>query len=244
MGTAVKDNKQRTGRREPVLFAFPFAGGTSLSYMSWDVPGTRFMPLEYGGHGLRMNEPLPSSIQAAAEDAARQVAKSLSGEKFCLFGHSMGGIVAWHALHYLEKEYGLFPEKMVVSCCDDPVHFPGRCLSLESDADVLSYLKDDMRVSKKEMESALFQKKVLPSILNDFKIIREYRCEEEGVIGTPITAIEAEGDRFVKKGTVSHWQQRTSGKFELQSFPGGHFYFDDKEILGSLLRFLEGQILI
>ena len=242
-----KDKKQTgTGDLKPVLFAFPYAGGTALSYMNWVLPEEiRFVPFDYRGHGLRSKLEFAESIQEIAEDAAELIVSKLEeGQDFSIFAHSMGGIIAWYTIRILQEKYGLRPNAYFPSCSAVPSDFPPDTHTFGSDEVVMEYLKNSMRMPEKTIKNPRFQKLFLPAILHDFKMIREYRNTDSGEKGSfPIYAFASEEDDLVTPSMAEKWEKMTEGEFSLMKMSGGHFYFEDPERRKELLDFIAEKLL-
>ena len=107
------------------IFVLSYAGGSSLSYLSWNSHFKKniMISLDYKGHGLRYNEKLDSNILDMANDIAEQIFDISSKDKFVIFGHSMGGIVGWYTVHILNHRFGILPELLCISACKAPDFF-------------------------------------------------------------------------------------------------------------------------
>ncbi len=235
-----------TGDLKPVLFAFPYAGGTALSYMNWVLPEEiRFVPLDYRGHGLRSKLQFAKSIQEIAEDAAElMVSKLEEGQEFSIFAHSMGGIIAWYVIRILKEKYGLTPKCYFPSCSAVPSDFPPDTHAFASDEIVMDYLKNSMRMPEKTLENPRFQKLFLPAILHDFRMIREYKSTDSGEkVSFPIHAFASEEDDLITLPMAEKWKKLTEADFSLMKLEGGHFYFEDPERRKLLLNFIAEKLL-
>jgi surfactin synthase thioesterase subunit len=88
-----------SGAARPVLFCLPHAGGSAaVAYRTWgqalgDV--ARVVPLELAGRGRRSAEACYGSLRDAAADCTARVLAEAAGGPFALFGHSMGGLLAY-----------------------------------------------------------------------------------------------------------------------------------------------------
>lgn len=236
----------RTGDTKPVLFAFPYAGGTALSYMNWKLPEEiRFVPLDYSGHGLRGKGSFAGSIQEIAEDAAEIMHSKLEeGQIFYVFAHSMGGIVAWYAIRNLQEKYGLSPKAYFPSCSAIPNEFPPGSHKFDSDETVMEYLKNNMRLPEKTLKDPRFQKRFLPAILHDFRMMREYHCTDSGEKADfPIHGISAAEDKLIDESMVKKWKDMTKGNFSHLRMEGDHFYFEDPEKRKILLDRISSEML-
>ena len=100
---------------EKNVFLLPFAGGSSLLYSQWKLDHFLFRGIDYSGHGFRYQEPMAQSLEDLAEDVIQQI-ESVRPEEFFLFGHSMGGLLAWLVAQKLEKK----PCGLFISACEPP----------------------------------------------------------------------------------------------------------------------------
>ena len=85
------------------LFCLPYSGASAMVYVRWRraLPDwLQVCPLELPGRGRRMDEPLQSDIKALAAQLAEEISRDLNGP-YALFGHSLGGLLAFELAHAL-----------------------------------------------------------------------------------------------------------------------------------------------
>ena len=93
------------------LFCFPHAGGSASIYLKWnnvlgDNLELEIIPLEYKGHGFRMDEDFYVDFNEMVEDMLSYTLNKLNpDESFMLFGHSMGAYVAFKIANLLRKKH-------------------------------------------------------------------------------------------------------------------------------------------
>ncbi|MEX7478349.1 acinetobactin biosynthesis thioesterase BasH, partial [Acinetobacter baumannii] len=63
----------------------------------------RIIPIEYSGHGIKINEPLIDDPDLLAMQIANEI-QAYSDKPFILFGHSVGGGLIWKVLNYLNEK--------------------------------------------------------------------------------------------------------------------------------------------
>ena len=94
------------------LIAIPYAFGNSNIFSDFFAAlDTKLnaVSVEYPGHGRRIDEDLIQSMKGLVDDAFVQIKDYIkTGESYCLFGYSMGGLVAYE-LFYKIKSEGLNP---------------------------------------------------------------------------------------------------------------------------------------
>ncbi len=85
------------------LFCLPHSGASASVYARWRrvLPDwLQVCPLELPGRGMRMDEPLQRDIKALAAQLAEEISRDLDGP-YALFGHSLGGLLAFELAHAL-----------------------------------------------------------------------------------------------------------------------------------------------
>ena len=74
------------------------------------------------------------------------------------------------------------------------------------------------------MDDAELMKVFVPVLRADLEIIETYVYEPEPPLDCPISAFGGMSDLMVTRGDLEAWREQTSGSFELQMFPGDHFF--------------------
>ena len=85
------------------LFCLPYSGASAMVYARWRRALPEWLqvcPLELPGRGMRMDEPLQRDIKALAAQLADEISRDLNGP-YALFGHSLGGLLAFELAHAL-----------------------------------------------------------------------------------------------------------------------------------------------
>lgn len=135
-----------------ILICLPSSGSSSSLYSDWKPllaahNITLYCP-EYPGRGRRFTEPLPTSITALVDDLIQQLRTTLpSHEQHHLFGHSLGGLIAYELALKIQQTPDLdSPQSLVISASHAP-HLRGDT-QLKSDLSeqaLIALLKRDGR---------------------------------------------------------------------------------------------------
>ena len=93
------------------IFCFPYAGGSSFMYseLKQKLSGVhKVIPMEYPGHGMRMDEELCDCVDRAIDDMFEQIKKKDNGSPFILLGYSLGSKLIYLLYEKAEghRQYG------------------------------------------------------------------------------------------------------------------------------------------
>lgn len=86
------------------LYCLPYSGGSAAMYYKWRSvlsDNITLRPLEPAGRGTRIRQPLCLTMVDAVADLYQQFVKHYTGGDYAIFGHSLGGIMAFELVHYI-----------------------------------------------------------------------------------------------------------------------------------------------
>ncbi|MFN8371185.1 MAG: beta-ketoacyl synthase N-terminal-like domain-containing protein [Bacteriovoracaceae bacterium] len=149
---------------------------------------------------------------------------------FVFYGHSMGSLVAFEVIQYIEKKMNKSPILFIPSASGTPEIFQ----RLKYTSPFLDITKDlDWTKTREVLERNNY---LLPiksglafltenEVLNDIELIQNYSYNGYQV-KAPIMAIFANNDILVKDPlVVSSWRNFTTGEFLFEEIDGNHLYF-------------------
>ena len=211
------------------MVMFPCAGGNAQNYrrFSNDIQA-EVVRIEYSGHWSRYNEPVYDSFEDMISDVKGYIKKKISlHDHLFLFGHSMGACVAFEiAKQLIQENYDV--KCLMISACA-PVHEMNWAeIDVKSEIDVKKFLNRIRQVPEKVLNSSFFEDNLLHPIQNDFRIlanyIKSYRSDRP--INCPIVCFQGRDDILINN--MSGWKSCTTKEIIVHTFPGGHFYFYEK----------------
>ncbi|MEU0795118.1 alpha/beta fold hydrolase [Amycolatopsis sp. NPDC005961] len=228
----------------PRLVCFPHAGGAASCFHPLSAtlaPAVDVLAVQYPGRQDRHAEPLVDDLFLLADRLADVLAAEGAGP-VAFFGHSMGASLAFEVARRLGTGLlGLFVSARRAPSASrvGRVHERGDDELL---ADVRQLGGTDVRV----LEHPQLARMVLPVLRNDYKAADAYRYRPGPDVSCPVFALIGDRDPTVTEAEAGRWAAHTSGRFELKSFPGGHFYLNDhlgevSRLLGERLTGREGE---
>lgn len=211
------------------LVCLPHAGGSAGFFfpLSRDLAarGIEVLPVQYPGRQDRRTEPNIPDMAELADRVAEALVPYLD-RPFGLFGHSMGATLAYEVARRL-RDAGQRAAALFVSARKAPHRVVDDGLHLMSDDEILADIMalDGTRNGMFGDQEMLDL--ILPAIRADYRAAETYRHTEGPRLDCPVYALTGYADPRVPVGELHHWAACTDGPFELQVFPGGHFYLSD-----------------
>lgn len=187
-------------------------------------PDIEVLAVQYPGRQDRRTEPFVETIDALADQVTAVLGDS-TDRPIALFGHSMGAILGFEVARRLEAA-GVTPEALFVSGRRAPSTHRGETVHLRDDAGILAEVKSLSGTDARVMDDDELVRMALPAIRNDYKAIETYAYRSGPKLGCPIHAMVGEADPKASVDEVRAWGEHTDAGFELDVFPGGHFYLD------------------
>lgn len=230
------------------LFCLPYAGGSASYYYSWRsyVPhDLELCPVELPGRGARFGEApfreLPALVNALA-DALRDEFDL----PFYLFGHSMGGVVAFELCRELRRRGWSLPGHLFVSAApvpggptsSDPLHQASN-----------ERLKEQLRqlngTPAEVIENDELMELVLPGLRADLSVLETYRSDAEPPLSIPLTILGGNRDRSVPPSMLKLWVNH-SVDARMHLFRGDHFYLNSmaSQVVALLIARIGAQAMV
>jgi surfactin synthase thioesterase subunit len=221
------------------LFCFPFAGGSASAYRRWRwlaPPDLRVCAVEYPGRGaLVAREPfvrLPPLVRDLADRLEPQLDRP-----YALFGHSMGGLVAFELVRALRERGARPPCHLFVSATAAPGTPPGRpSLVGAGDREVLAELRDLGGTPRELLDDGELMAMAVRALRADYSALGTYEFRPAAPLDVPITVLGGRYDEIVPPGRLRGWQAHSAAGYRLKLLPAGHFYVDTaaEEILATV----------
>lgn len=210
------------------IFFLPFAGGSRYAYRQYEqkMPDPfNLISLEYPGRGSRIKDPFASDVQCLADDLYCQVRNELDNGVYAIYGHSMGGLMAYLLSRKIVENKHRPPLHLFITGTSGPSS-PSRTERNYHLLDKKSFLQKIIEL--KGLPDEIINDEALldffePILRADFKITETYLYEKNEPLDIPITVITgAEEDLYPSE--ILLWQNETRYKVDFRKMRGNHFF--------------------
>lgn len=231
------------------LFCIPNAGGSAMMYRCWENSlsnQVELIPVELAGRGRRFKTPLYEELSEAVDDVYNSISEELNGGPYAIFGHSMGGTVAYELCR-----------KIAANNIQQPVHafISGRCPDgFEKDKRIMHQLPDkellDEIVSYGGIDDEILQDEEMVSFMlqivrADYKILETYHEEKDSFqFQYNISAVCGNSDSLADYDGLCEWKKYAAKECDIKIFEGSHFYLNEhpEEVTDYIYRMLSRYI--
>jgi surfactin synthase thioesterase subunit len=213
------------------LVCVPHAGAGASAYRDW----TQWLPSDVelcavqlpGREDRRKEAPLGSMAEAAELIVAGL--GTLDARPTVLFGHSFGALLAFEALRRLEANNAQLPLLFCASGAREPHRVPqDEWLHQLADGPLLKAIDRHGGVPDAIRDAPDFFAAFAPILRSDFFLSENYTPDPEGRVSVPMLVTGGRDDTYVPAARMIAWRDFAAGPFTVRTFPGGHFYLDDK----------------
>ena len=209
-----------------MVLLLPCAGGCAANYRKYSlIEGLHVY--EYPGHWTRYEEPLINNPNDLILTLYTEIIEGKYGDEVDLFGHSMGGLLAWQLANKLLKA-GFQVNNLYIAACCDPLVNPVFVQKIKTDSDIKNILKELRQVPERVLKSDFFNNDLLPAIRNDFFIVKSIlettQTLDVETLPVNITCLYGVDDPIIKEEDMIGWNRYTSSKYRIITFSGDHFF--------------------
>jgi medium-chain acyl-[acyl-carrier-protein] hydrolase len=211
------------------IFCFNYAGASALSFLNWNdhVPKSiEVSGLELPGHGRRLFD---GKLLRTYEEAAlyiSDVLQPLLDRPYALYGHCLGGVLAFEATRILRTRGCRQPVHLFTSGTRGP-HFgiPIADVNSMDDERFIDHFCTVYGASMDVLKNPKMRPLVLPTIRTDAYMTQVYRYSPGDPVTYNITAVAGKDDPDVNMEHMEGWRQHTTGNVTTRLYDGNHFFF-------------------
>lgn len=226
------------------LLCLPNAGGSSAMYQRWKrlLPDwISVMPLELPGRGRRSSQALICDYSAMVTRLCSEYLL-LPQRTYALFGHSMGGLLAYGMAQRLRQlGESRAPRALLVSATAAPTR-RGPLISNLDDESLIAEMRRQGGTPQEAFASTELMQMVLPLMRADYQVCASFRADAQNrPLDIPLHVFAGRADINTPR-QMEAWRAETQSAFSLDWFEGGHFYLraerQERQLMCALERLL------
>lgn len=209
------------------IIAFPFAGGNKYSFRQF-LSKEECSVIEFPRENFIKKYNEKNLMKALVDKLFAITSETFNQEKpYCIYGHSMGGLVAYLIAQKIEENEKLpKPAKLIISGLKAPRYFQ---ITKISHLNTQSFWEEIIKLDgiPKELEN---NKQIMdyfvPILKTDFKVIESYNYQRMKKLTIPIDVFLGK-DEVMKTREKDDWKNESSNKVSITELSGGHFFIND-----------------
>lgn len=226
------------------VFCFPYAGGNATAFKDWLPalpPDIELWAATYPGRIPRFNEPAIASMPVLVAALLRELPRD---KPYVLFGHSLGGLVAFELLRSLQRSGHALPHSLFVAATRPP-HAESGFVRTQAwtTAQVVQQLRRLGGTPAAVLQHHELLDMLMPMLQADFALAGHQVALEPHTLHVPLFACAGEEDVAVSAAEMAPWSHWAAADFSLQRFAGDHFFLADPALLPFLLGKLQNVLL-
>lgn len=209
------------------LLCLPHAGGSAAVYARWTRlfgPAVRVVPVEYPGHGRRLREPLHTSSATLVDRLVEELGPVLREGPFAVFGHSMGGLLAFRLTHELVRRRLPPPARLFLSGARPPGRPAPAALHALGDDGLRAALADLGGAPAEVLAHPELVGMLLPVVRADLLLAETWAFRPPQPLDVPVSVLSGLADPLAPPGLMADWRPHFAGAFARRAYPGGHFF--------------------
>jgi surfactin synthase thioesterase subunit len=225
------------------LVCLPYAGGSAAAFAQWQPhldPQIALVPASLPGRDARANEPPSRNLLELASRVADGLAATLTSP-LVLFGHSMGGLLAFEVARELRRRNHPEPELLILSAVRSPErttkHVP---LHVLPEDELVRRLRSLGGIPEPFLAAPALLRSYLPALRADLEAYETYRYRTEPPLATPFLVLGGANDPLVQRTDLDAWGCHTSSGCRVRLVRGAHFFIHSART--GVLRLLDREL--
>ncbi|MGF7081422.1 thioesterase II family protein [Mucilaginibacter sp. UYCu711] len=210
------------------LICLAFAGGNRYSYRLFSEkapPVLNLITLEYPGRGSRIKEELATDITLLIDDLYVQVNAIANSGPYAIYGHSMGGLLAYLLTLKLAENNREQPQHVFISGTSGPSS-KSRSEKMRHLLERAAFIEEIRKLDgmpQEILENEELLAYLEPILRADFKISENYQHTDRLPLNLPFTVITG-SEEELETEDVLLWQKETTQQVDFIQLPGKHFF--------------------
>lgn len=220
------------------LYCFHDAGGSTNLFSDWEThinPDIEIICVQLPGRGDVLKKEPYTDFNQFMQDFIPEIKQNIGNKPFAMYGHSMGGLLAFETARELQNKHGLTAITLIVSGAPSLKGYVNNFVNniIESGSSHTDLIKYIPNAGSIDVNNELYQK-VLHTLMADFKLLYSYRYQVQHLLKFDVLAFGARNDDRVELSGIKKWKDETTGNCTVIECEGDHFfvYHDKKFVAG------------
>lgn len=225
---------ERRNEASRILLLCHHAGGSALSYMPWvQALSEDWLPvfLEMPGRGLNKGEPV-KDWETVVNEVVPHLEALCKGRPLSIFGHSMGGLVAYMLASALQNKASVKLSNVVISGIGPDAY--QRFAQPEVAEDFYRRMEGPDLVPAAIQENPEAMAHYRRTLRDDGDLIKAFRPSD--ILHVPVGLCTGDGDSHVPPEAMEAWKSYVAMP-QFRTFAGDHFYW--RHAIEALVSFLQ-----
>ncbi|AGL15997.1 thioesterase II family protein [Actinoplanes sp. N902-109] len=211
------------------LVCLPHAGGSAAYFLPVSValsPGIDVVSVQYPGRQDRRHERPIDDVALLAD----RIADILSREDdlpLSILGHSLGAALGFEVIRRLEAK-GRQPVRLFASGRRAPSTTRNETSHKLNDDDLLAELGKLNGTNSSLLANDELMRAALPALRADLRAAELHGIPAQTKVNAAITVLTGDHDPKTTVAEAEAWNRHTTGAFDLNVLPGGHFFIADE----------------
>ncbi|TVX93375.1 thioesterase II family protein [Paenibacillus agilis] len=226
------------------LYCLPFAGGSKRAYSHWNTYTSHALEIEgveLKGRGEKFGQGFYHDISEAVDDIYSMIKDKIRDEKYALFGHSMGTLLAYELYYKIIEEGHPRPQHIFFSGRQSPIVHNNMYVNFTmSDDEFISKIIALGGIHEELTQSKELMRFYLPILKNDIRIMETYEFKERPErLKCKITVLNGLEDKIDTIQKIT-WDDLCEQKSKSYYFTGSHFFINDH--VEQIVKLFEGVL--
>lgn len=220
----------------------PHAGGAAHACLPLAQaldPRVEVFAAQYPGRHDRLAEPPVGDLKLMASHIVDEL-RRLGDTPLALFGHSLGGLLAYEVAARREAD-GAGPLHLFVSGTRAPSRHRSDNVHRRDDDALLAELDRLGGSPDRTPGEEAFLRLLLPTIRSDYRAFETY-TDPGHRLSCPVSVFLADADPLVTADEARAWADHTTGPSALRLLRGGHFYLTEPGNTAEIARVVSGRL--
>lgn len=209
------------------LLCFHHAGGTASPFTTWQArlgPSVAVLPVQLPGREHRAKEPRLHDYGRLLDELDDELGMHLT-EPYALYGHSMGGLIAYGLAQRRRAQGRRLPEKLLVGAAPPPhARPPGIPVERVSDDELVAWMTGLGGTPDVLLRHPEWLQLVVGLLRDDLRLAQSRPYVGEAPLPVPVHVLHGKKDPVLTARQIAGWARHTSAGCRVHTLPGGHFF--------------------